>query len=62
MSCKPCFPYNTGIRRSLQVLLLTGKLCILEEFLNWSYFLQNGEAQFGLERVIYFDEIKRVPN
>jgi hypothetical protein len=32
MGCKPNFLYNTGIRRSSEVLFLTGKLCILEEF------------------------------
>jgi hypothetical protein len=32
MGCKPDFLYNTGIRKSSEVLFLTGKLCILEEF------------------------------
>jgi hypothetical protein len=45
----PDFLYNTGIRRSLEVLFLTGKLCILEEFL--VDFSQNGNAHFSLESV-----------
>jgi hypothetical protein len=36
--CKPNFLYNTGTRRSSEVLFLTGKVFILEEF---SYFSRN---------------------
>jgi hypothetical protein len=32
MGCKPNLLYNTGIRRSSEVLFLAGKLCISEEF------------------------------
>jgi hypothetical protein len=55
MGSKPNFLYNTDIRRSSEVLFLTGKLCILEEIntelglLVVPYFSQNGKAHFRKE-------------
>jgi hypothetical protein len=46
MSCKSDFLDDTGIRRNLQVLFLTGKLCILEESHNLIVFFTKRKSPF----------------